>query len=242
MRGMAVLSCALVLGLGAATAGADGVVPVEGPWHATTSAGLPVGFEVSGAQIVSGHFGFRWGFCGTFESGLLPSFPIEPNGHWIYLDPRGTSIEGTFVAADRAEGTVTAPARMLPGCPETHASFVAVPGPAPPEPEAVVVNDVRTGHHAASPAKMVLARDGHLTLYGLRWSGFGEPVARATGHAYLRHGCRRCPRREARRPRVSVWLEDLTPERGLRAYLRVRYRFRGAIPRGFFHHGSQFLH
>lgn len=48
MRGIVALTCALVLGCGATAAQADGIVPVEGPWHATTSAGLPVGFEVSG--------------------------------------------------------------------------------------------------------------------------------------------------------------------------------------------------
>ena len=48
MRRVAALTCVLVLGCGAAVAGADAVVPTEGPWQATTSAGLPVSFEVGG--------------------------------------------------------------------------------------------------------------------------------------------------------------------------------------------------
>jgi hypothetical protein len=44
MGKLAVSACVAVLACGvlAAGAGADGVVPAEGPWHATTSAGLPV--------------------------------------------------------------------------------------------------------------------------------------------------------------------------------------------------------
>ena len=57
--------------------------------------------------------------------------PIEADGHWKFTDSRGPWIEATFVASDRAEGTVTAPSRELPGCPETHATFVAEPGEGP---------------------------------------------------------------------------------------------------------------
>lgn len=236
--------CALVLVLscGAATAGAEGVVPVEGPWHATTSAGLPISFEVKGNQLVNARFRFKWGFCGSFESATGGSVPIEPNGHWKYTDSRGPFAEGTFVAPDRAEGTVTAPSRMLPGCPETHATFVAEPGTVPFEQaEAVVLANVRSRRLIHAPKEMELKRDGSLQLQNLHWRDFGEPTAHATGRAYLRRGCRRCPNRIVRRPHVTVLLNELTQQGDYRVYLHIRYDFHGPIPPGFARHGSRIL-
>jgi hypothetical protein len=241
MARIAALICVLVLGCGVATADAD-VVPVAGPWHATTSARLPISFEVSGNQLVNVRFRFRWGFCGSFESATGGSVPIEPSGHWKYADSRGPFAEGTFVAADRAEGTVTAPSRMLPGCPETKATFVAEPGEAPFEQaEAVVRADVRSRHLAYAPKSMGLKRDGSLRLYDLRWSGFGEPTAHASGRAYLRRGCSGCRDKEVRRPRVTLLLNELTQQGDYRVYLHIRYDFHGPIPRGFARHGSRIL-
>jgi hypothetical protein len=241
MARIVALTCVLVLGCGVATADAD-VVPVAGPWHATTSAGLPISFEVSGNQLVNARFCFKWGFCGSFESATGGSVPIEPSGHWKYADSRGPFAEGTFVAADRAEGIVTAPSRMLPGCPETKATFVAEPGEAPFEQaEAVVRADVRTRSLVHAPKNMGLKRDGSLQLYDLRWSGFGEPTAHATGGAFLRRGCSGCPGKEVRRPRVTVLLNELTQQGDFRVYLHIRYDFHGPIPRGFARHGSQIL-
>ena len=75
MRSIATFVCAfvvvLVLAFGAAAADAEGVAPVQGKWHATTSAGLPLSFEVSGSQLVNARFRFKWGFCGSFESALV---------------------------------------------------------------------------------------------------------------------------------------------------------------------------
>jgi hypothetical protein len=238
------LICALVLGLafGGATASAADIVPVTGPWHATTSAGLPISFEVSGDQVANARFRFRWGFCGSFESAVGGSVPIEPNGHWKFADSRGPFAEGTFVAPDRAEGTVTAPSRMLPGCPETHATFVAEPGAAPFEQaESVVLADVRTRRLAHEPTRMRLKRDGSLQLYGLRWQGFSEPTAHASGRAYLRRGCRRCSNRVVRRPRVTLLLNELTQQGDYRVYLHIRYDFHGPIPPGFARRGSRLL-
>jgi len=242
MRGMVALTCALVVGCGAATAGAEGVVPVAGPWHATTSAGLPISFEVKGNQLVNARFRFKWGFCGSFESATGGSVPIEPNGHWKYTDSRGPFAEGTFVASDRAEGTVTAPSRELPGCPETHATFVAEPGEGPFEQAPAVVRaDVRERRLVHKPTGMLLKRDGSLKLYGLRWRGFGEPTAHASGRAYLRRGCGGCPDRVVRRPRVTLLLNELTQQGDYRVYLHIRYDFHGPIPPGFARHGSRIL-
>lgn len=242
MRRIAALSCVLVFACAALGARAEGVVPVEGKWHATTSAGLPISFEVSGGQLLNARFRFRWGFCGSFESAIKTGVPIEPNGHWKYVDSRGPFAEGTFVAPDRAEGTVIAPSRELPGCPETKATFAATPGEAPFErAEVVVRNNVRTGHFSASPRTMILSRDGHFRLYSLQWQNFGEPVARATGRAFLRRGCRGCPGREVTRPHVSVFLNNLTQQSEYRVYLHLRYTIHGSVPRGFARHGSRFL-
>ncbi|HEX6687154.1 MAG TPA: hypothetical protein VF085_00650 [Solirubrobacterales bacterium] len=239
MRRIAALSCVLAFTCTAPVARAEGVVPVEGKWHATTSAGLPISFEVSGDQLLNARFRFRWGFCGSFESALRGAVPIEPSGHWKYTDSRGPFAEGAFVAPDRAEGTVVAPSRQLPGCPETKATFVATPGEAPFErAEAVVRSNVRTGHLFASPRTMILARDGHFRLYSLQWHSFGEPVAHATGRAFLRRGCRD---REVTRPHVSIFLNNLTQQGEYRVYLHLHYTIHGPVPRGFPQHGSRFL-
>jgi hypothetical protein len=232
--------CALVLGISAAAADADGVVPIEGPWHATTSAGLPVGFEVRGGQVVNPRWRFRWGFCGSFENNVPATVPIDPSGHWKFTDSRGPWIEGTFVAANRLEGTVTAPSRELPGCPETNATFVAEPGQASFEiVEALVVANVVTRRLASAPERMTLRRDGSLRFYKLDWQNFGDPVARAAGRAFLRHGCRGCPGAIVRRPRVVVYLNELTRRGNPRRYRHIEYRFVGSIPPGFSRRGSR---
>lgn len=242
MRGIVALSCVLVLACAAPAARAGDVVPSEGKWHATTSAGLPLSFEVGGSRLLNARFRFRWGFCGSFESASEGSVPIEPDGRWKYADSRGPFVEGAFVAPDRAEGTVVAPSRQLPGCPETKATFVATPGEAPFErAEAVVLSNVRTRRLSASPRAMVLSRDGHFRLYSLQWQDFGEPTARATGRAFLRRGCRRCRDREVTRPRVSVLLDELTQQGDYRVYLHLRYTIHGRVPRDFPHHGSRLL-
>src|SRR6476661_2910604 len=224
MRRIATLSWLLLFACVAPAAGADGVVPVEGKWHATTSAGLPIAFEVRGGQVVDVRYRFRWGFCGSFESAIEGSAPIEPDGHWKYADSRGPFAEATFLAPDRAEGTVVAPSRQLPGCPETKATFVATSGEVPFEQaEALVQTNPRNRRLAASPRTIALARDGRVKLYALQWQDFGEPTARATGRAYLRRGCRTCPDREIARPRVSVTLGELTQQGDYRVYLELRY-------------------
>jgi hypothetical protein len=128
----AAISCLLALACGASAVKAESIVPVEGGWVATTSAGLPVSFEVREGNVLNAHFRFSWGFCGTYESHLPNTNPIDANGHWSFLDSRGQTIEATFVATDRAEGMVVAVERQLPGCPHTQATFVAAPGEVPP--------------------------------------------------------------------------------------------------------------
>jgi hypothetical protein len=245
MRRIAALTCAVaMLALVAAPAGAGAdVAPVEGPWHGTTSAGLPIAFEVSGGQVVATHFRFRWGFCGSFEEGPGAGVPIEqPSGHWKYVGTTGPFAEATFVAPNRAEGSVIAPSRMLPGCPETKASFVAEPGAAPfPVAPALVRNDVRSRRLVGSPSGMLMKRDGSFRFYGLQWQGFGEETASASGRAYLRSGCRHCADRVVRRPRVTLRLSELTKQGDARVYLIAEWVFHGPVPPGFRQHGERFL-
>ncbi|HEY2479337.1 MAG TPA: hypothetical protein VGI17_11485 [Solirubrobacterales bacterium] len=238
MRRLAVLICGVVLGCGvvSAGAGAEGIVPVEGPWHATTSAGLPVSFEVKGGQVVDPRFRFNWGFCGTYESERGPVVPIDPNGHWKHEDGGGPYIEATFVAPDRAEGVVIAPSRLTPGCPKTQATFVAEPGAAPFKvPVSVVLAAVGTRHYAQKPRRMVLKRDGSIRFYDLHWTGWGREVTRATGRAYLRRG------RLVRRPRVNVTLTELVEGGEQKVYLLLDYRLHGRVPPGFSRRGERFF-
>lgn len=128
MRAFAASICAVALIGGAGAAQAGAVVPVEGGWSATTSAGLPVYFGVEAGRVINIRFTFHWGFCGNYQThDRGADLEIDPSGHWLYQDPRGPSIEGTFVAPDRVEGKVIAPSRELPGCPRTEAAFVASP-------------------------------------------------------------------------------------------------------------------
>jgi hypothetical protein len=238
MRRIAILACALSLLCGVAAAQAEGVTPVEGNWTAITAAGLPVSFEVAGGQVQNTRFKFHWGFCGTYESTLKQSVPIDAAGHWKSADSRGPWVEATFLAADRAEGTVVAPSRMLPGCPQTESAFVAVPGEPVPEPPARVKDDITGDHLAKRPHRIILSANGSFYLRALRWQSFGGEVARATGVAYTRTSCQTCPNREVERPRVRLRLTNLTFHGGYRIYARLHYILQGPIPAGFTHRGS----
>jgi hypothetical protein len=227
----------LVLACSASGARAEVVVPVQGGWVATTSAALPVSFEVKEGNVLNAHFRFNWGFCGTFESRLSNTNPIDANGHWSFEDSRGQTIEATFVAPDRAEGTVVTVERQLPGCPSTQATFVAAPGEVPHiEPQVFAVQNVNTGHISKRPREIVLGQHGSLSFYGLRWRSFGGRRAYAVGKAQIRKG------RRSWHPRASVRLSSLVedgPDR--RIYSIVRYVLHGSVPHGFAHRGFQFV-
>jgi hypothetical protein len=249
MRRLAALSCALALAIGATgmvatgSPAADPVLPIVGPWHATTSAGLPVEFDVVAGEVLDPRWRFKWGFCGSFENSARATVSIEADGHWKFTDSRGPWIEGTFVAPDRLEGTVTAPPRQLPGCPETQATFVAEPGATGSfeQAEAVVRSNVATRRLVHEPAAMRLRRDGSLRFYEIDWESFGEGAARGVGKAFLRQGCHRCRDKVVRRPKVVVYLNQLTQQGDHRVYLHLYYRFVGSIPPGFGRHGSRLL-
>jgi hypothetical protein len=233
----AATSCLLALACCAPVQAAS-VVPAQGGWVATTSAGLPVSFEVREGNVLNAHFRFSWGFCGTFESRLPNTNPIDANGHWSFEDSRGQTIEATFVAPDRAEGTVVAVERQLPGCPATRATFVAAPGEVPPyvAPQAFAVQNVNTGHISKRPSEIVLGKRGSFTFYGLRWRSFGGRKAFAVGKAVIRRG------KQEWNPRVSVRLSSLvedSPDR--RIYSIVHYALRGSVPRGFPHRSFQLV-
>lgn len=226
----AAMLCLLVLASGASVARAEGVVPVEGGWVATTSVGLPVSFEVKEGNVLNAHFGFKWGFCGSYESHLPNTDPIDANGHWSFLDSRGQTIEGTFVAPDRVEGTVVAVERQLPGCPSTRATFVAAPGEVPPyvKPQVFAVQNANTGHIARSPSEIVLGKHGSFAFYDLEWRSFGARKAYANGKAEIRKGKREWNPRAS--VRLSFLIED-GPDK--RIYSVLRYVLHGPVPRGF---------
>lgn len=222
--------CLFVFACSASVVKAEGIVPVEGGWMGTTSVGLPVSFEVKEGNVLNAHFRFNWGFCGTYESHLPNTDPIDANGHWSFLDSRGQTIEGTFVAPDRVEGTVVAVERQLPGCPRTQATFVAAPGEAPPyvKPQVFAVQNAKTGHISRRSSEIVLGKHGSFSFHGLRWRSFGCRKAYATGTAEIRKG------KQEWNPRASVWLSFLVedgPDK--RIYSIVRYVLHGPVPRGF---------
>lgn len=232
----AAMTCLLLLAGGASVARAEGVVPVEGGWVATTSAGLPVSFVVQGGNVLDAHFGFKWGFCGSYESHLPNTDPIDADGHWSFLDTRGQTIEATFVAPDRAEGTVVAAERELPGCPRTEATFVAAPGEIPPfvKPQVFAVRNAKTGRIAQRPHEIVLGlgKRGSLIFRGLKWRSFGDRKAYATGRAEIREGTQRWD------PRASLRLSSqIEYGSDKRVYSIIRYVLRGPVPPGFSRHG-----
>jgi hypothetical protein len=228
----ALFSC---LALGTGTAAADGIVPVEGAWSATTSAGLPVSFEVHGGTVYNAHFGFKWGFCGSYESHNPNTDPIDAAGHWSYLDTRGQTIEGAFVAPDRVEGTVVAQERELPGCPATRATFVATPGAAPPAPaaKAYVVDDLASGHYAVEPGEIVIGGHRSFGFRDLRWRDFGDSKPVAHGRAFIRRGGR------VWRPGVTVRLRHLVERHGVELYATLIYELREPVPPGFAQRGTR---
>jgi hypothetical protein len=233
---VAVLASAALAGFAAADVNADGVVPIEGAWHATTSVGLPVRFNVEGGQVAGYRFRFNWGFCGTYTSEGGPPAPIESDGHWKYVEGPETFIEATFVAPDRAEGVVGAPSRMTPGCPQTRATFVAEPGVVPfTEPKVEVLADVRSRHYEHAPREMVLKSDGSFRFTGLHWRGWGEPVAHASGRAYIRKSG------VVRRPRATVTLSELQETGEGKVYYELHYVLRGRLPVGRHHRGEFWL-
>jgi hypothetical protein len=128
MRPLAILIAAFALAGSAGLAQAEGIEPVEGGWKGETRQGLPVYFGVREGRVVNTRYRFRWGFCGVFSNHVKAAdLEIDPAGHWLIEDTRGSSFAGTFVAPDRVEGTVSAVERMLPGCPEVVAPFTASP-------------------------------------------------------------------------------------------------------------------
>lgn len=229
-------ACLLLLAGCASVVRAEGAPPVEGGWVATTSAGLPVSFVVQGGNVLNAHFGFKWGFCGSYESHLPNTDPLDANGHWSFLDTRGQTIEATFVASDRAEGTVIAAERELPGCPRTEATFVAAPGEIPPfvKPRVFAVRNAKTGRIAQRPHEIVLGlgKRGSLIFHGLRWRSFGDRKAYATGRAEIREATQRW------HPRASLRLSSqIEYGSDKRVYSIIRYALQGPVPRGFSRHG-----
>jgi hypothetical protein len=231
---VSVTVCAAMLACSASIVGAEGIVPVEGGWVATTSAGLPVSFEVREGNVLNAHFRFNWGFCGTYESHLPNTDPIDSDGHWSFADSRGQTIEGTFVTPDRVEGTVDAAERELPGCPHTRATFVAAPGDVPPyvKPQVLAVQNVNTGHLSRRPGEIVLGKHGSFSFRGLKWRSFGARRAYAVGRAAIRRGKREWNPRASLR--LSFLVED-GPDK--RIYSVIRYALHGPLPRGYAHHG-----
>jgi hypothetical protein len=128
MRSLLPIFCAAAVLGAAGLAHAEEIEPVEGGWKGRTSQGLPVYFGVREGHVVNTRYRFRWGFCGVFTNHRKGAhLEVDPAAHWVIADSRGSTLEGTFLAPNLVEGTVTAVERMLPGCPAVTAPFVASP-------------------------------------------------------------------------------------------------------------------
>jgi hypothetical protein len=230
------LACAVALSVFVAPVRAAAVVPLEGPWHATLSNGLPLAFEVVGGQVVGLRFGLDAGFCGTWSLDAESSVPIEPEGGWRYLDPRGPEVKASFVSPGRAEGVLWSPSRMTPSCPHSRATFVARPGDvAYPTVRAAVPAGVGSKRLVSEPSRVALNRSGTIRLYDLRWRGFGEAGASASGRAYLR------ARGIVRHPRVTVRLSHRFEESPYDIWEVADFEFHGPLPPGVARRGRIFL-
>lgn len=228
---------------GGPSAGAEGIVPVEGGWVGTTSDHLRVTFHVVGDNVVDAHFGFRWGFCGAYNSTNRNRDPIDPAGNWSYIDPAGPRIEGTFVGPEQVEGKVIAPSRETPGCPETEATFTAAPGIVPPPPKprhyrVFAIVDEATGRRGVRPRHIVFGRHHIVRFYDLRWKSFGGSAARATGRALIEKGGR------VYRPFARLVLSDpsVSQNHRYKVYEGTYYSLRGPLPRGVPRHLQIFRH
>jgi hypothetical protein len=218
---------------------AEGVTPVEGPWTGITSVGLPVHFTVEGGNVVDVHWGFHYGECGNDESHTSNVVPIDAAGHWSFEDSTEASIEGTFVAAEKVEGTVSVVERMLPGCPATHATFVAIPGEKPPPypPQYFAVTNVKTGYQERLPYTMPINPSYKLWLYRLKWRNWGTPVALGRGWAEIRRF------KKEWNPEVHVRLSRPIPDGPhKRLYSVMRWTLSGYVPPRFPRHGELKFH
>jgi hypothetical protein len=222
-------SVAAIFAVAGSAAGAATATPVEGEWGGRTSDDLSVSFQVHAGVIENVRFTFTWGFCGSFESALPNTEPIGADGSWAYLDGRGPEIEGAFLAAEEASGTVTAPSRELPSCPRTEATFSAAPGPVPP-PLPILIAGCG-GPPIRRPARICPAirrPTAPRVFYDLRWLRIGLQKARARGYALIVKGGRRL------RPRASIELMRGADEEtsGYRTFEEVGYVLRGRLPAG----------
>ncbi len=171
MRGVVVAIAVLSLMVGVSMAQAERIVPVEGSWGGESSDGLPVHFGVAGGKVINPRFKFEWGFCGTYESSWPGvEFEVDPSGHWKVEDSRGQTLEATFVAPDRVEGTIVAVERMLPGCPRTEATFTAAP--IAPNPESFAA--ARGGVEALPYAIDIRGLQSENAMFGKVRGGLGE--------------------------------------------------------------------
>ncbi len=226
------VAAALALLLAAVPAGAraESVTPVGGPWTGITSVGLPVHFSVEGGNVVDVHWGFHYGECGE---------PIDAEGRWSFEDSTEASIEGTFVSPERVEGAVSVVERMLPGCPATHATFVAIPGESPPPypPQYYAVTNKKTGYQERLPYTMPINPSYKLWLYQLKWRNWGTPVALGHGHAEIRRF------KQSWHPAVHIRLSRPIPDGPhKRLYSVMRWTLSGYVPPPFPRHGKLKFH
>jgi hypothetical protein len=230
---LAVAAALAVLASLAGAASAGATVPVEGPWHGTTTDNLPVVFEVAAGQIVGLRFGINKGFCGLDTGSTPGTAPIAADGSWRYADPAGPVVTGEFTAPGRAEGLIWAPSRMAPSCPHSRVEFVAEPGAAPFRlAETVIPTAPGSSRRVEAPSSLDLRRDGSFHLYDLTWRGFGRDTSKAKGLAHIRVDGSRIRRL------ITVTVSGFYEDGPVNSYRMLSYALRGPLPSGVARSGS----
>lgn len=87
------------------------------------------------------------------------------------------------------------------------------------------------------PHKIYLSGDGTFDLYGLRWSSYGGPAARASGNAFAKGCTPDCAEGHVDRPRATLYLSARIECDGQYIYAHLSYVLHGALPSGYRHRG-----
>ena len=124
------LLCVLVMAAATGIARAGALDPAEGAWKGKTSQGYAIYFGVEGGAVSNVRLTIRDPICGKNElHRRSANLSIDESGDFSgVLIPNRVEIEGTFVAPERAKGTIVSlETTGLPGCLRRVAQFSARP-------------------------------------------------------------------------------------------------------------------
>jgi D-alanyl-D-alanine carboxypeptidase len=88
------------------------------------------------------------------------------------------------------------------------------------------------------PHRFFLSGDGTFGMTGVKWQSYGGATASGTARAYTDNCTPNCAEGKLFRPAAKLRLTTIVECSGQPVYTRLRYRLRGALPKGFPRHGS----